>query len=192
MPRCVLFQVGLELVGSSSASVRAPQPSVQSHRHRSPTHGRQTQPLQARCATAVSLTDSRAAGVEFIDENSFAPRVLIRVMISLDTNAVIAAINRRVPSVRPRLEAAIAAGEPVGISAIVLFELRYEIIKSARPQENSAILAAFLALDVTPWPFEPKDAEEAGEIRAELERLGKPIGPYDVLIAAQAHPAAQC
>jgi tRNA(fMet)-specific endonuclease VapC len=107
-------------------------------------------------------------------------------MISLDTNAVIAAINRRVPSVRSRLEAAIVAGESVGISAIVLFELRYGIIKSARPQENRAILAAFLALDVTPWSFEPEDAEEAGEIRAELERLGTPIGPYDVLIAAQA------
>jgi tRNA(fMet)-specific endonuclease VapC len=107
-------------------------------------------------------------------------------MISLDTNAVIAAINRRLPSVRPRLEAAIVAGEPVGISAIVLFELRYGIIKSARPQENRAILEAFLALDVTPWPFEPEDAEEAGEIRAELERRGTPIGPYDVLIAAQA------
>jgi tRNA(fMet)-specific endonuclease VapC len=107
-------------------------------------------------------------------------------VISLDTNAVIAAINRRVPSVRSRLEAAIVAGESVGISAIVLFELRYGIIKSARPQENRAILAAFLALDVTPWSFEPEDAEEAGEIRAELERLGTPIGPYDVLIAAQA------
>jgi tRNA(fMet)-specific endonuclease VapC len=107
-------------------------------------------------------------------------------MISLDTNAVIAAINRRIPSVRPRLEAAIVAGVSVGISAIVLFELRYGITKSARPQENRAILATFLALDVTPWPFEPEDAEEAGEIRAELERLGTPIGPYDVLIAAQA------
>jgi tRNA(fMet)-specific endonuclease VapC len=107
-------------------------------------------------------------------------------MISLDTNAIIAAINRRVPSVRLRLEAAIASGESVGISTIVLFELRFGIVRSARPQQNSAILAAFLALDVTPWPFEPEDAEEAGEIRAELERLGTPIGPYDVLIAAQA------
>ncbi len=39
---------------------------------------------------------------------------------------------------------------------------------------------------MTPWPFEPEDAEEAGDIRAELERAGTPIGPYDVLIAAQA------
>jgi tRNA(fMet)-specific endonuclease VapC len=51
---------------------------------------------------------------------------------------------------------------------------------------NAAILTAFLALNVTPWPFEPEDAQEAAEIRAELERAGTPIGPYDVLIAAQA------
>jgi len=43
-----------------------------------------------------------------------------------------------------------------------------------------------LALDATPWPFEPDDAEEAGDIRADIERAGAPIGPYDVLIAAQA------
>jgi tRNA(fMet)-specific endonuclease VapC len=64
--------------------------------------------------------------------------------------------------------------------------MRYGIARSARPQENAAILATFLMLDVTPWPFEPEDAQEAGGIRAELERTGTPIGPYDVLIAAQA------
>jgi len=30
------------------------------------------------------------------------------------------------------------------------------------------------------------DASEAGEIKAQLERHGSPIGPYDILIAAQA------
>jgi tRNA(fMet)-specific endonuclease VapC len=107
-------------------------------------------------------------------------------MICLDTNAVIAAINRRKPELRRRLESAIAADAPIGIPTIVLFELRYGIARSARPQENAAILAAFLTLDVSPWPFELEDAEEAGDIRAELERAGTPIGSYDVLIAAQA------
>lgn len=107
-------------------------------------------------------------------------------MLCLDTNAVIAAINRRNPEVRRRLEAAIAGGTAIGIPTIVLFEIRYGIAKSARPQENGAILAAFLALDLSPWPFEAEDAEEAGNVRAELERSGTPIGPYDVLIAAQA------
>jgi tRNA(fMet)-specific endonuclease VapC len=60
------------------------------------------------------------------------------------------------------------------------------IRKSAKPQANTAVLASFLALDVAIWPFDPEDAEEAGDIRAVLERAGTPIGPYDILIAAQA------
>lgn len=34
--------------------------------------------------------------------------------------------------------------------------------------------------------FDQDDAREAGEIRATLRAAGTPIGPYDVLIAAQA------
>jgi tRNA(fMet)-specific endonuclease VapC len=98
-------------------------------------------------------------------------------MICLDTNSVIAAINRRKPDVRRRLEAALAEGAPIGIPTIVLFEMRYGIAKSARPQENAAILAAFLTMDLTPWPFEPEDAEEAGNIRAELERGARRSAP---------------
>ena len=107
-------------------------------------------------------------------------------MICLDTNVVIAVINRRPDVVRQRLETVLAAGETVGIPAITLYEMWYGIQKSARPAANAASLAAFLTLDVTPWPFEVEDAAEAGEVRAELERAGTPIGPYDVLIAAQA------
>ncbi len=35
-------------------------------------------------------------------------------------------------------------------------------------------------------PFDDEDARVAGAIRAELERAGKPIGAYDLLIAGQA------
>lgn len=107
-------------------------------------------------------------------------------MICLDTNVVIASINQRTPKVRAQLEQALVDRLIIGIPAIVLYELWYGIRKSTRPHENSAALAAFLALDVTPWSFEPEDAEEAGDIRASLERSGAPIGSYDVLIAAQA------
>ena len=34
--------------------------------------------------------------------------------------------------------------------------------------------------------FTPDDAEHHGDIRAVLEEMGKPIGPLDPLIAAQA------
>jgi tRNA(fMet)-specific endonuclease VapC len=107
-------------------------------------------------------------------------------MICLDTNAVIASINRRTPQVRSRLETALGQAGIIGIPTVVLFELRFGIAKSARPRENAAVLSAFLALDIIPWPFEAEDADEAGQIRAELERAGASIGPYDVLIAAQA------
>jgi tRNA(fMet)-specific endonuclease VapC len=107
-------------------------------------------------------------------------------MICLDTNAVIAAINRRLPAVRRKVEAALVQEPPIGIPIIVLYEMWYGIRKSAQPQANAAALATFLTLDMTPWPFDSEDAEEAGDIRAALEHAGTPIGSHDVLIAAQA------
>jgi len=107
-------------------------------------------------------------------------------MICLDTNIIIAVINQRAAAVRQRLMTTLHEGTIVGVPTVVLYELWYGIKKSARTQANADALDNFLALDVTPWPFEAEDAEEAGDIRAVLERLGTPIGPYDVLIAAQA------
>ena len=107
-------------------------------------------------------------------------------MICLDTNVVVAAMNQRFPKVRARLEQTLVDGTAVGVPTIVLYELWYGINKSARCDANTAALSTFLALDVTQWPLNREDAEEAGDIRAVLERTGKAIGPYDVLIAAQA------
>ena len=77
-------------------------------------------------------------------------------------------------------------GHALAISSIVLFELRYGAAKSARPQRNTQRIADFLSGPIEVLPFEPADADEAGDIRAALERAGTPIGPYDVLVAAQA------
>jgi tRNA(fMet)-specific endonuclease VapC len=107
-------------------------------------------------------------------------------MICLDTNIIIAVINQRAAPVRQRLMKTLHEGTIVGIPTVVMYELWYGIKKSARAQANTDALDNFLALDVTPWPFEPEDAEEASDVRVALERLGTPIGPYDVLIAAQA------
>jgi tRNA(fMet)-specific endonuclease VapC len=107
-------------------------------------------------------------------------------MICLDTNIVVAAMNQRVPKVRARLEQVLVDGIVVGIPTIAMYELWYGIKKSARQHMNASALSAFVALDVTPWLFEPEDAEEAGDVRVALERVGTPIGPYDILIAAQA------
>lgn len=107
-------------------------------------------------------------------------------MICLDTNIIIAAINQRPARVRARLLQTLRDGIVVGVPAIAFFELWYGIKKSTRPVENTNTLTDFMALDVTPWAFDVDDAEEAGHIRAALTRAGTPIGPYDVLIAAQA------
>src|SRR5260370_22971723 len=109
-------------------------------------------------------------------------------MICLDTNAVIDAVNQRKPSVRRRLEQALVDRVKVGIPTVVLYEMWYGIRKSMRPQANTEVLANFLALDVTLWPFEPEDAEEAGDIRAALGGVGTATGPPDSLIAPQARP----
>jgi tRNA(fMet)-specific endonuclease VapC len=76
--------------------------------------------------------------------------------------------------------------EPIALSAIVLFELWFGIAKSERRAENIAELEAFLARGFEILALDGDDAEEAGDIRATLARAGTPIGPYDVLIAAQA------
>ncbi len=107
-------------------------------------------------------------------------------MIWLDTNVVIAALNNRPPQVRARLTEALAAGEQLAISAIVLFEMAYGYEKSANRTRNEVALAAFLTLGMDQMDFTPADAAVAGALRAELERRGTPIGGFDVLIAAHA------
>jgi len=106
-------------------------------------------------------------------------------MICLDTNVVIAVLTARHSLPRARLAASIERGLSLSISSIVLFELRYGAAKSARPERNAQRLADFLSGGIEVLAFDPADAEEAGAIGAALERVGTPIGPYDLLIAAQ-------
>ena len=104
----------------------------------------------------------------------------------LDTNACIALNKGEPASVRARFDKAIRAGAHVWISGVVLYELWYGVAKSGRPKENAEDLATFLGGPIRVQGFEEQDAREAGEVRAALERIGKPIGAYDVLIAGQA------
>jgi len=106
---------------------------------------------------------------------------------SLDTNVCIALINGRPPTVRERLRVALEAGGSLGVSSVVVFELRYGSAKSQFPEDTNARLDAFLAGPVTVLPFDEDDATDAGAAaRAILERAGTPVGAYDLLIAGQA------
>lgn len=64
-------------------------------------------------------------------------------------------------------------------------ELRTGAAKSASPAKTLRLVENFL------WPlaileFTSVDAASYAQVRAKLERSGRPIGPLDALIAAQA------
>ena len=70
----------------------------------------------------------------------------------------------------------------IGIPTIVLFELEVGIAKSSSPEKRRGQLEAF-AGTVNLLPLGHEEVRCAAAIRADLEKQGKPIGPYDVLIA---------
>ncbi|MGO9698249.1 MAG: type II toxin-antitoxin system VapC family toxin [Xanthobacteraceae bacterium] len=106
-------------------------------------------------------------------------------MHCLDTNVVIGLLKGGSPRLLARFEIELAR-EAIALPAIVLFELEYGVAKSERRRENDERLEVFRRAPIPVLPFDAEDAREAGDIRAALAKVGKPIGPYDVLIAAQA------
>jgi len=107
-------------------------------------------------------------------------------MICRDTNAVIASLDQPASPVRARINKTLADGIPVSVPSMVLFELWYVIAKSIYRQRNADQFADFRAGPGQILNCDADDAREAGDVRAALERVGTPIGPYDILIAAQA------
>lgn len=99
----------------------------------------------------------------------------------LDTNICIYLIKRKPPSVLSRFQQ--HSAHELGISSVTVAELRYGAEKSGRPHQNHAALDAFLA-PLLVADFDSLAANHYGEVRAELERRGTPIGPLDTMIAA--------
>jgi len=108
------------------------------------------------------------------------------MMIHIDTNVAIALLNGRLPVVRDRFDAARGEGVALFMSSIVLYELMFGAAGSERRKGNEEKIAMLIASGIEVLPFDAEDAGHAGGIRAYLKRAGTPIGPYDVLIAAQA------
>ena len=104
-------------------------------------------------------------------------------MYLLDTDVCIYIINKRSPGIIEK----ISNLNPleIKISSITVAEMEYGASKSKNRERNRSALKNFLA----PFKiinFDTKDAEIYGIIRAELERAGSIIGPYDLQLAAQA------
>lgn len=98
----------------------------------------------------------------------------------LDTNAVVAALKKD-QRVIDRLKALLP--DDVGTTTVTLAELWFGALKSSRPQQTRAAVDAFLEpLDVV--PFDRAAAEHCAVARRHLEKVGRPIGERDLLIAA--------
>jgi tRNA(fMet)-specific endonuclease VapC len=99
----------------------------------------------------------------------------------LDTNACIRYLNGRSESLRRQISA--KNPDDIVLCSVVKAELFYGARKSQRPQRSLEKQHKFVNHFVS-LPFDDEAAEVYGQIRAELERAGTPIGPNDLMIAA--------
>lgn len=106
----------------------------------------------------------------------------------LDTNVCVQYLRGGNSSVLQRLRNTPA--QDVHLCSVVKAELFLGALRSAKPDENRAKVAAFLR-PYTSLPFDDEAAFVQARIRHELERAGTPIGPYDLQIAAIALVSGQ-
>lgn len=100
----------------------------------------------------------------------------------LDTNIVIYVIKRRPLELREVFNQ--HAGQ-MCISSITLAELLHGVEKSSMPDHNLLQVENFISrMDVLPYGV--KAAAHYGQIRADLEKKGTPIGINDIHIAGHA------
>jgi tRNA(fMet)-specific endonuclease VapC len=104
-------------------------------------------------------------------------------MYLLDTNACIGILNNSSAALVANLRAH-QPGE-IALCAVVKAELLYGAQRSRRVAENLRTLDRFFE-PFRSLPFDDDCVTVYGRIRADLERVGLPIGPYDLLIAATA------
>ena len=100
----------------------------------------------------------------------------------LDTNAAITLLNGRSLALVERVTNSTPG--TIGIPTIVAHELYFGAFRSQRVAFNLENLRLLFA-DFPTLDFTMEDARNAGQIRSALLRHGTPIGPYDILVAAQ-------
>lgn len=100
----------------------------------------------------------------------------------LDTNIVIYTIRNKPEAVREKFRA--QAGR-MCLSSVTFMELVYGAEKSAQTERNLGVIEGFCA-NLEVLPFDEPAAAHSGQVRAELEREGTPIGPFNQMIAGHA------
>lgn len=104
-------------------------------------------------------------------------------MYLIDTNTCIFLKNKKPIHVLERLRGVL--NQDVYISSVTIAEMQFGVYNSQNIEKNRISLTEFLA----PFQiidFDDRDAEYFGKIRADVKQNGELIGPYDMLIAAQA------
>ena len=100
----------------------------------------------------------------------------------IDTNIAIYTVKNRPARVRVAFKK--HSGE-MCLSSVSMGELIYGAEKSSQVESNLAVIEGFAArLRVA--SFDTRAAMHFGQLRAELSKSGKIIGPYDMLIAGHA------
>jgi tRNA(fMet)-specific endonuclease VapC len=99
----------------------------------------------------------------------------------LDTNVCIKYLNGKSEKIRKNIE--IIGSDDIVLCSIVRAELIYGAMKSKNPQKNLEIQQKFINRFIS-FAFDDDSAKIYGEIRSQLEQLGTPIGPNDLMIAA--------
>ena len=103
-------------------------------------------------------------------------------MILLDTNICIYIINARPAHVLARFHSFRLGG--IGLCSVVAAELAYGVAKSGSARNREALEMFLAPLEIL--PFDAHAVWTYGELRADLERRGQPIGALDTMIAAHA------
>lgn len=103
-------------------------------------------------------------------------------MFVLDTNTVSLALRGRAPHIVERMRA--TQRDEVAISIITALELRFGIVKT--PWTRVRMVVEQFLDTVKVLPLDRMVEKPYGEVRASLERTGRPIGALDTMIAAHA------
>jgi len=108
--------------------------------------------------------------------------VVTSAQFLLDTDICIEILRKRGAAARPHL---IQNEGLIAVSAITTYELEFGLLRSRQQDCGRLELADFLSrFDIL--PFDDRAAQHASRVRMELASLGKPIGPYDTLLAGHA------
>ncbi|MEQ8971402.1 type II toxin-antitoxin system tRNA(fMet)-specific endonuclease VapC [Coleofasciculus sp. F4-SAH-05] len=103
-------------------------------------------------------------------------------MYLLDSNVCIRLLNESASSNMARKLAELTPDD-IRLCSVVKSELYYGAYKSTRRDRNLANLNRFFSQFIS-LPFDDNAAAIAGQVRAQLDVAGTPIGSNDLLIAA--------